>query len=49
MLRAVQSGLVLADFEHLTAGMILDYIITASNDSIEDDARTAAQDDYDRF
>ena len=50
MLRAIEAGLTLRDFDYLTAGMILDFIITASNDrSDEGDAREATQDDYDRF
>ena len=50
MLRALQAGLTLRDFELLTTGMILDFIITASNDRSEDDgAREATQEDYDRF
>lgn len=49
MLRALQAGLTLRDFELLTTGMILDFIITASNDTSEEDVREATQDDYDRF
>jgi hypothetical protein len=50
MLRAIDAGLTLRDFDILTAGMILDFIITASNDRSEDDGvREATQEDYDRF
>jgi len=49
MLRAIDAGLTLRDFDYLTAGMILDFIITTSNDRSEDDAREATQADYDRF
>jgi hypothetical protein len=50
MLRAIDAGLTLRDFELLTTGMILDFIITTSNDRGEnDEAREATQADYDRF
>lgn len=51
MLRAIEAGLTLRDFDCLTAGMILDFILTASNDrgEGEDGAREATQDDMNRF
>ena len=49
MLRAIEAGLTLRDFEYLTAGMVLDFIITASNDRREGGEREATQADYDKF
>jgi len=54
MLRAIERGLTLRDFEDLTLGMILDYIITYNNDRLADDEkgdniRMATQADFDRF
>lgn len=54
MLRALERGLVLRDFEDLTLGMILDYIITYNNEQLADDekedsVREATQEDFDRF
>lgn len=56
MLRALERGLTLRDFEDLTLGMILDFIITYNNEQFietdnekEDSVRTATQADFDRF
>lgn len=54
MLRALERGLTLRDFEDLTFGMILDFIITYNNerpsdDKKEDSVREATQADFDRF
>ena len=54
MLRALERGLTLRDFEDLTLGMILDYVITYNNERLGDDekedtVRTATQVDFDRF
>ena len=54
MLRALERGLTLRDFEGLTLGMILDYIITYNNEQLADDekedsVREATQEDFDRF
>jgi hypothetical protein len=57
MLRAFERGLTLRDFEDLTFGMIIDYIITYNNykepagDEKEDkdSARIATQTDFDKF
>ncbi len=54
MLRAIERGLTLRDFEHLTLGMILGYVVTYNNEHLddnekEDTVRTATQADFDRF
>lgn len=57
MLRALERGLTISDFEVLTLGMILDIIITYKNEQQgeqeeqagEDAARMATQADFDRF
>jgi hypothetical protein len=54
MLRALERGLTLRDFEHLTLGMILGYVVTYNNEHLddnekEDTVRTATQADFDRF
>lgn len=52
MLRAIERGLTLADFDHLTLGMITGYITTYNNEHLTDEekeARTATQADFDRF
>lgn len=54
MLRAIERGLSLRDFEELTVGMILDLIITFNNENLkdedmEDEVRIANQSDFDRW
>lgn len=54
MLRAFERGLSLRDFEDMTVGMILDFIITFNNENLqdedrEDEVRMANQSDFDRF
>lgn len=54
ILRALERGLSLRDFEWMTPGMIIDFIITYNNDrldedELEDDVRQATQADYNRF
>jgi len=55
MLRALERGLTLRDFEDMTLGMILDFIITYNNEKLdsesgeEDDVRMATQADFDQF
>jgi len=54
MLRALERGLTLADFEDLTLGMIIGFIATYNNERLgedekEDTVRTATQVDFDRF
>jgi len=54
MLRAKERGLCLNDFENLTVGMILDYIIEYNNEHLEDDEREdtikqAGQYDFDMW
>jgi hypothetical protein len=54
MLRALERGLTLRDFEHLTLGMILGYVVTYNNEHLddnekEDTVRQATQADFDRF
>lgn len=53
MVRALERGLTLRDFEDLTVGMIIDYIITYNNLNVnedeEDEVREATQADFDAF
>ena len=52
MLRALERGLSLSDFDYMTVGMIIDFIVTYNNERIEDqeeEPRQASQDDFDRF
>jgi len=54
MMRALERGLCLADFEIMTVGMIMGYIITCNNEHLDDDekedsVRIAGQADYDAF
>jgi len=54
MLRAIERGLTLHDFENLTFGMITGYIITYNNEKLSDNEQDdsiikAEQSDYDRF
>lgn len=52
MLRALQRGLTLSDFNELTLGMILGLITTYSNEQLEnkeEEAREASQADFDRW
>jgi len=54
MLRAIESGLCLADFEDLTIGMILGLIVTYNNERLDDDEREdavsqATQANFDRW
>jgi len=56
MLGALERGLSLRDFEDLTPGMLLDYIITYNNERRNDadgdtreTVRQATQVDFDRF
>ena len=54
MVRAFERGLSLADFEIMTIGMIIDYVITYNNlqevtDDEEETFREAGQSDYDAF
>ena len=54
MLRALERGLTLADFEDLTLGMIIGFITTYNNERLgederEDSVRTATQADMDCF
>ena len=54
MLRAIERGLTLRDFEDLTLGMIIGFIVTYNNERLdndekEDDARPATQADMDCF
>jgi len=37
MLRAIERGLTLNDFENLTVGMILGFITTFNNDHLDDE------------
>ena len=54
MLRALERGITLRDFEHLTLGMIIGFITAYNNEHLddnekEDTVRTATQADFDRF
>lgn len=52
MLRAIERGLTLSDFNEMTLGMILGFITTYNNEQIEEDEehiREANQSDMDKF
>lgn len=52
MLRAIERGLSLQDFNELTVGMILGYVTTYNNENNQDKEekiRMANQNDYDAF
>lgn len=54
ILRAIERGLSLADFEYLTLGMIIGFITTYNNERLgedekEDSVRMATQADFDRW
>jgi len=54
MLRALERGLTLRDFEHLTLGMIIGFITTYNNERLgedekEESVRKATQEDFDCF
>ena len=59
MLRALERGLTLHNFDYMTVGMILDFVITYNNEHVDDDdnsspgqnnkVRKATQADFDRF
>lgn len=47
---AIQYGLTLKDFEHMTLGMVVDYCTHCSNETIKDNEdRYATQADIDSF
>lgn len=54
MLRAIERGLSLQDFEVLTVGMIIGYIVEYNNERLDEDdkedgVREATQADFDRW
>ena len=54
MLRALERGLTLRDFEDLTFGMIMGFVVTYNNEHLDDDdrkdmVRQATQADFDAF
>jgi len=56
MLRSIERGLTLRDFEILTVGAIIDYIVAYNDESMPGSGqaepvrvRPASQQDYDRF
>ena len=56
MLRAIERGLTLRDFEELTLGMIIGFITTYNNERLDSDGddkkdtvRRAGQADFDKF
>lgn len=51
MVRALERGISLSDFNDLTIGMIIDYVITYNNlyNEKDDEVREATQDDFDNF
>lgn len=51
IVRALERGIALSDFDNLTIGMIMDIIITYNNESNyeDDDTREATQEDFDKW
>ncbi|MFU0834012.1 MAG: Asp-tRNA(Asn)/Glu-tRNA(Gln) amidotransferase GatCAB subunit C [Oscillospiraceae bacterium] len=54
LVRAIERGLTLHDFNEMTIGMVLDYIITYNNlnahgTNEEEQIREATQEDFDKF
>lgn len=54
MLRALERGLTLSDFEVMTVGMLIGFIIEYNNEHLDDeerqdDVRMATQSDFDNF
>ena len=54
ILRAVERGLSLSDFDEMTVGMIIDFIVTYNNENLteeekEEEMRSATQADFDRW
>jgi len=50
IIRALERGITLSDFDNLTIGMIMDILITGNNERVEDDGiREAGQSDFDSF
>jgi len=52
MVRAIERGLSLCDFENMTIGMILDYIATYNNlnsSEEKEEIREASQSDFDAW
>lgn len=54
MLRALERGLTLSDFENMTVGMIMDFVITYNNWKLDDGEEhegitVASQADFDSF
>lgn len=55
MRRAIERGLSTADFENMTVGMIIDYLVTCQNEDLEsknqknEPVKMATQADIDSF
>jgi hypothetical protein len=52
MIRALERGLSLSDFNEMTVGMLIDFIVTYNNgkmDHEEEEERFATQNDFDCF
>lgn len=50
IIRALERGISLSDFENLTIGMIMDILITFNNENyIDEDIRDASQQDFDSW
>lgn len=51
MLRSLERGLSLRDFDVMTVGMILDFLITSKNENLDDEENEveATQSDFDRY
>jgi len=52
IVRALERGITLSDFDNLTIGMIMDILITFNNENYsedETDIRDAGQSDYDNW
>ena len=52
IIKALERGITLSDFDNLTIGMIMDILITFNNENYaedETDIRDAGQSDYDNW
>ena len=52
IIKALERGITLSDFDNLTIGMIMDILITFNNENYsedEEDIREATQQDYDSW
>ena len=55
LLRAIERGLTISEFEEMTFGMVMDYVITFNNEHLSDEEKEdstvsmATQADFDRY